>query len=308
MANKFTDKINKNRPQTKLADLLADSKDDAFIKTAVENNKLLRIPLNKLVPDPNQPRKTFPTESLTALCENIEKYGQLQPILIGNPLADGTYPIIAGERRWRAASLSGKIDAMDAVIFDGDVDPLNLMIIQFSENAHREDVPVIEHARSVNAIVAACKSRGIPQKAVAALLGVDPSVLSKYLSIANAPIEITEISSQGESQDFVMLDALAKAHAAAPEEVVELLDQWREGELEGSLRAASIDLAKSAKSKDKAGKKKTTKKYEKLSSINMVVEDKEIFLNLNVGKKRIVYRLDKSCLQNLIDEVLKYEG
>ena len=81
-----------------------------------EQEELRSLPLDLISPSPNQPRKAFDDEALQGLAESLSARGVLQPILV-RPVAGGTYELIAGERRWRAAKLAG-LDAIPAIVRD----------------------------------------------------------------------------------------------------------------------------------------------------------------------------------------------
>ena len=68
--------------------------------------ELRRLPVDLIAPNPRQPRQTFGEEALVALSESVRERGVLQPVLV-RPCPGGTYELIAGERRWRAAQLAG---------------------------------------------------------------------------------------------------------------------------------------------------------------------------------------------------------
>ena len=77
-----------------------------YVPAAEPESGLQQLPLQKVEPNPNQPRRDFPPEELDALAESIRVHGILQPLTV-RQLHNGYYQIIAGERRWRAARLAG---------------------------------------------------------------------------------------------------------------------------------------------------------------------------------------------------------
>jgi len=100
------------------------------------------VRISNIEPRKDQPRKTFDKEALELLADSIGKYGVLQPIIIRENVANpGTYEIIAGERRWRAAKLAGKTE-IPAVIIDGD--ELKAAQVSIIENVQREDLNPVE--------------------------------------------------------------------------------------------------------------------------------------------------------------------
>ena len=125
-----------------LAAILAVSDD---ISTAEE---LRSLPTELIVPNPRQPRQEFDEQSLVALSESIRGRGILQPVLV-RPVAGGTYELIAGERRWRAATLAGLNEIPALVRAHDDAASLEIALI---ENMAREDLNPVEEARACAAL------------------------------------------------------------------------------------------------------------------------------------------------------------
>src|SRR3954466_7039634 len=102
--------------------------------------ELRRLPVDLIAAHPRQPRQSFDEEALVALSESVRERGVLQPVLV-RPCAGGTYELIAGERRWRAAQLAG-LESIPAVVAPHeDRESLELALI---ENMAREDLNPIE--------------------------------------------------------------------------------------------------------------------------------------------------------------------
>ena len=112
-----------------------------------------QIPVELVAPNPHQPRRHFDEEALQALSDSLQERGVLQPVLV-RPVAGGTYELIAGERRWRAAQMAG-FETVPAVVRPhDDGESLELALI---ENMAREDLNPVEEAR---ACVAARRGAG----------------------------------------------------------------------------------------------------------------------------------------------------
>lgn len=126
-------------------DSLIPSDLDVFDKVsdfATDTTNLKEIALDKIEPDPNQPRRKFEEASLQALAQSIKEHGVLQPIILSKE-ENGRYMIVTGERRWRASKLAGK-DKIPAIIRSLDTQKrLELAII---ENLQREDLNSLEIA------------------------------------------------------------------------------------------------------------------------------------------------------------------
>lgn len=120
--------------------------------TKQPKQELLDIPLDKVIPDPGQPRKHFDSEALRELADSIVENGLIQPIgVIGLP--DGRYQIEHGERRWRAHQLAG-LPTIKAIVSHSIVD-IDLRLRQLTENVLREDLNIIEQAHFYRELIAA---------------------------------------------------------------------------------------------------------------------------------------------------------
>ena len=143
------------------------------------------IPLDRIEPNPQQPRLAFNEESLQELSASVKEHGILQPILV-RPLDGGRYQLIAGERRWRASKLAG-LDTIPALIEDIDDDTaLEIAII---ENLQREDISPLDEAALYDRMV---HEHGYSIRKLADKLGKDKGYLENRLRLADAPPEIRE--------------------------------------------------------------------------------------------------------------------
>ena len=295
-----------------------------LVDKAKKEGRFVALPAEQFKPDPNQPRKTFDQVRIDELRESIESNGQLQPILVGDCLPDGTYPIIAGERRWRAISESSLVEEVVAIIRSGDVDELHLLLMQIDENNQREQIPAIENAMAMRRIVDICKGEGKDQATAAKLLNISPAQLSKHLVLLGAPAVVAGLSTHGETQDVEVLYNLAKAAETKPEEVSELIDQWRGGELDTNFRKASKELAGEAKQAkkdaknsggkavggpDKSGKQPKAQdappKPKKASAVRLGLNDDEFMLTVELGNKKLSFRVDAETVVELKDDIAK---
>ena len=127
---------------------------------------LSMVPIEKIRPNPRQPRATFDPEKLAELASSIAEHGVLQPILVTtDSAAEGEYVLLAGERRLRASQLAGKTDIPARVVEASDVERLEFALI---ENVQRDDLNPIEEARAYEALV---NSFGYTQDEVAKRVG-----------------------------------------------------------------------------------------------------------------------------------------
>ncbi len=146
------------------------------------------IPLEKVKPNPGQPRMTFHQDTLQELASSVKEHGVLQPILV-RPSGEG-YEIIAGERRWRASKLAGK-ETIPAIVerFD-DATALEIALI---ENLQREDLSPLDESTIYKKMT---DELGYSIRQLAGKLGKDKGYVENRLRLANAPDDVREMVSQ----------------------------------------------------------------------------------------------------------------
>ena len=158
-------------------------------KTSAATN--LRI--SEVEPRRDQPRKTFAPEALSQLADSIGQFGVLQPIIVReSTLLAGTYEIIAGERRWRAAKMAG-LSEIPAVILDGD--DLKAAQVAVIENVQREDLNPVEEAMAYDALI---DRFGLSQDQVAKQVGKSRSAVTNVLRLLDLPDEVLELLKNGD--------------------------------------------------------------------------------------------------------------
>jgi ParB family chromosome partitioning protein len=146
------------------------------------------VQIDRIEPNPEQPRLVFEAEALNELASSIREHGVLQPILV-RPLGPNTYQIVAGERRWRASRLAG-LETIPALIEEIDDDTaLEIAII---ENLQREDLTPLDEAAMYDRMV---HEHGYSIRKLADKLGKDKGYLENRLRLADAPPEIRELVS-----------------------------------------------------------------------------------------------------------------
>jgi ParB/RepB/Spo0J family partition protein len=146
------------------------------------------VPVDRIEPNPEQPRLVFEQAALDELAASIREHGVLQPILV-RPLGPNTYQIVAGERRWRASRQAG-LETIPALIEDIDDDTaLEIAII---ENLQREDLTPLDEAAMYDRMV---HEHGYSIRKLADKLGKDKGYLENRLRLADAPPEIRELVS-----------------------------------------------------------------------------------------------------------------
>ncbi|MDD6024119.1 MAG: ParB/RepB/Spo0J family partition protein [Oscillospiraceae bacterium] len=156
--------------------------------TAPEQSQTL--PIQKLEPNRNQPRREFDPEALQELSDSIAQHGILQPIAV-RPLESGYYQIIAGERRWRAARDAGLKEVPVHILSVGDQEAAELALI---ENLQREDLNPMEEARGFEALMNEYK---MTQEEAAQRVGKSRPAVANALRLLKLPKSIISLVEDG---------------------------------------------------------------------------------------------------------------
>lgn len=149
-----------------------------------------RLPLDEIIPNKDQPRKTFDEESLRELADSILQHGVLQPLLV-RPLPGGGYQLVAGERRYRASRIAGLKEVPVVVKELTDTETMEIAII---ENLQREDLNPIEEAEGLQALIDRC---GFTQEDVAASIGRSRPAIANSLRLLKLPEDVREMTKEG---------------------------------------------------------------------------------------------------------------
>lgn len=144
--------------------------------------RLADIELDRIRPNPQQPRDHFDEGAIGRIAESLVEHGMLQPIVV-RQAADG-YEIIAGERRWRAAQRAG-LERIPAVIRDAS--PRESLEIALVENLQREDLNPVEEAHAYRLLV---EEMGLTQEEAARRVGRDRSTVANYLRLLKLPEQV----------------------------------------------------------------------------------------------------------------------
>lgn len=223
-----------------------------------------RLPIEKLAPNPDQPRRDFPQRELEELTASIREHGVIQPLLVrADPNSPGMYQIVAGERRWRAAQRAGLHELPALVLELSDQEVIEVAII---ENIQRADLNPVEEALGYRQLM---DRFGHTQERLAEVLGKSRSHIANLLRLLSLPEEILTFLREGK---------ITAGHARALITASDPLD----------LARATIRRGLSVRQVEKLAKKEIR---EKESSSNIKVEKDadtkalELDLSANLGMK-----------------------
>lgn len=197
-----------------------------------ENNTgVLEIDINKIKPNPNQPRKNFDQDALNELAASIKVHGIVQPIVL-NQQPDGQYLIIAGERRWRAANICG-LKTVPAVI--KNYTDKQIKEISIIENLQREDLNPIEAAKAIKELM---DEYGLTQETVSDRIGKSRSNVANTLRLLSLYPDVMEMVEKGK---------ISSGHARCLVVIEDPKEQIRLAQMVVSKNLSVRDLEKAVK-------------------------------------------------------------
>ena len=183
-----------------LSALMADVNLDAAQKEEARPKRDQMLPIERVFPNPQQPRRDFPEAALEELAASIREKGIIQPLIVRERAEAGTYEIVAGERRWRAAQRA-QLHEVPALIRDlTDIEVLEIAII---ENIQRADLNPVEEAAGYKQLM---ERFGHTQEKVAEALSKSRSHIANLLRLLNLPPEVL---------DWLREGRLSQGHARA---------------------------------------------------------------------------------------------
>lgn len=162
--------------------------DSLFADNSVEeiNSSVNKLRIMEIEPNHNQPRKDFDEKALSELAESIEQHGVLQPLVV-RPLANGSYQLVAGERRWRAARIAGLTEVPVVIKELTDEEVIEIAMI---ENLQREDLNPLEEALGYRYMMDELK---ITQEQAAEKVGKSRPAVANALRLLKLPNEVQEM-------------------------------------------------------------------------------------------------------------------
>jgi ParB family chromosome partitioning protein len=151
------------------------------------------IPVERIVPDPDQPRREFEPEKLAELGLSMKRRGQLQPIRVREDKENDRFVIVAGERRWRAARMM-EIATLDCLIVKRPMTDGEKLTLQLIENCVREDLKPIEQGHAFKALM---DREGWTAEQVSKELNLSPQTVGRALALLSLPGPVQELVETG---------------------------------------------------------------------------------------------------------------
>ncbi len=156
----------------------------------LKKENILYLDISKIIPPQWQPRKQFDQEKLSQLAESIKQTGIIEPLIVA-PKEDGTYEIICGERRYRAAVMANQTTVPVIVKF---LDSKQKILLSLIENIQREDLNPVEEAEAYKKLI---EEFSLTQEELSNLISKDRSVIANTLRILSLPKEVIEYIENG---------------------------------------------------------------------------------------------------------------
>ena len=198
---------------------------DALLQTEViqtnGSSNLSEVRMDDIQPNPNQPRHEFDDDSLQELANSIRQIGLVQPITVRD-MGDGTYTIIAGERRWKACQRVG-LTTIPAYI--RTVDDENMLEMALVENIQREDLSAIEVALAYQSLI---EQYNLTQDQLSEKVGKNRATISNYLRLLKLPASV-QVALRNKELD--MGHARALLSIADPKAQLKVFAEMKKGRL-----------------------------------------------------------------------------
>lgn len=268
-----------------------------FAEEPVEQSAYRELPIYKVEPNPDQPRREFDEEELQALADSITVHGVIQPLTV-REMESGYFQIIAGERRWRAARMAGLSDVPVVVIEADDKKAMELALI---ENLQRQDLNPVEEALGYQSLI---EEYGLTQEEAAERVGKSRPAVANTLRLLSLTPEVLEKLKRGQ---------LTAGHARA---ILTLKTEKKQLEAAQKIIALALSV-RQAETLCKNMNKEKPEKQEITFAVDYVAEcEKSLSKHLGRGvkivngKRKGRFELEfygEEDLQNLLDALMKIQ-
>lgn len=268
--------------------LFADNSIEEIASTSAVKLKIMDIEPNR-----DQPRKIFDEDALAELADSIAKHGVIQPLLV-RPMPDGSYQLVAGERRWRASRMAGLTEVPVVIKELSDDGAMALALI---ENLQREDLNAIEEAQGIKALM---DTLSLTQDEAAERVGKSRPAVANALRLLKLPDSVIALVSDGK---------LSPGHARAllgfkdEQDIIETADLI----IEKGLTVRDVEKLVKKRNKEPKAEKPAARRASYYDEVELALTDflgRKVKVGTKPGKESGVLEIDffdKDDLTRLAD-------
>lgn len=268
--------------------LFADNSIEEIASTSAVKLKIMDIEPNR-----DQPRKIFDEDALAELADSIAKHGVIQPLLV-RPMPDGSYQLVAGERRWRASRMAGLTEVPVVIKELSDDEAMALALI---ENLQREDLNAIEEAQGIKALM---DTLSLTQDEAAERVGKSRPAVANALRLLKLPDSVIALVSDGK---------LSPGHARAllglkdEQDIIEAADLI----IEKGLTVRDVEKLVKKRNKEPKAEKPAARRASYYDEVELALTDflgRKVKVGTKPGKESGVLEIDffdKDDLTRLAD-------
>lgn len=268
--------------------LFADNSIEEIASTSAVKLKIMDIEPNR-----DQPRKIFDEDALAELADSIAKHGVIQPLLV-RPMPDGSYQLVAGERRWRASRMAGLTEVPVVIKELSDDEAMALALI---ENLQREDLNAIEEAQGIKALM---DTLSLTQDEAAERVGKSRPAVANALRLLKLPDSVIAFVSDGK---------LSPGHARAllgfkdEQDIIEAADLI----IEKGMTVRDVEKLVKKRNKEPKAEKPAARRASYYDEVELALTDflgRKVKVGTKPGKESGVLEIDffdKDDLTRLAD-------
>ncbi len=268
--------------------LFADNSIEEIASTSAVKLKIMDIEPNR-----DQPRKIFDEDALAELADSIAKHGVIQPLLV-RPMPDGSYQLVAGERRWRASRMAGLTEVPVVIKELSDDEAMALALI---ENLQREDLNAIEEAQGIKALM---DTLSLTQDEAAERVGKSRPAVANALRLLKLPDSVIALVADGK---------LSPGHARAllgfkdEQDIIETADLI----IEKGLTVRDVEKLVKKRNKEPKAEKPAARRASYYDEVELALTDflgRKVKVGTKPGKESGVLEIDffdKDDLTRLAD-------
>lgn len=268
--------------------LFADNSIEEIASTSAVKLKIMDIEPNR-----DQPRKIFDEDALAELADSIAKHGVIQPLLV-RPMPDGSYQLVAGERRWRASRMAGLTEVPVVIKELSDDEAMALALI---ENLQREDLNAIEEAQGIKALM---DTLSLTQDEAAERVGKSRPAVANALRLLKLPDSVIALVSDGK---FSPGHARALLGFKDEQDIIETADLI----IEKGLTVRDVEKLVKKRNKEPKAEKPAARRASYYDEVELALTDflgRKVKVGTKPGKESGVLEIDffdKDDLTRLAD-------